>query len=153
VNILRVIKAARISAMLQLQIEPADLFRVFPAFALSDATPQTGPMERDATTDCSWPNCVRSSPICGAGRTIRGRSVTTGEPRASVSRPHTPTAAQMLETTSISLASRIRPNCDGGHRLSFNPSLDMTPRPDGLALIFGMVLAMAVVTNAAKIIR
>ena len=113
--------------MLQLQIEPADLFRVFPAFALSDATPQTGSMERDATTDCSWPNCVRSSPICGAGRTIRGRSVTTGEPRASVSRPHTPTAAQMLETTSISLASRIRPNCDGGHRLSFNPSLDMTP--------------------------
>jgi hypothetical protein len=54
-TILRAIKAGRISAMRddlgQWQIEPAELFRVFPALALPDATPQTGPMERDATTD------------------------------------------------------------------------------------------------------
>ena len=54
-TILRAIKAGRISAVRddlgQWQIEPAELFRVFPALALPDATPQTGKMERDATTD------------------------------------------------------------------------------------------------------
>jgi hypothetical protein len=54
-TILRAIKAGRISAVRddlgQWQIEPAELFRVFPALALPDATPQTGQMERDATTD------------------------------------------------------------------------------------------------------
>jgi hypothetical protein len=102
VNILRVIKAARISAMLQLQIEPADLFRVFPAFALSDATPQTGPMERDATTDCSWPNCVRSSPICGAGRTIR---VCADYLRSTGVLPVTPYADDFAPTAAVRLSS------------------------------------------------
>jgi hypothetical protein len=54
-TILRAIKAGRISAVRddlgQWQIEPAELFRVFPALALPGATPQTGKMERDATTD------------------------------------------------------------------------------------------------------
>src|SRR5260370_42678964 len=55
-TILRAIKAGRISAVRnddlgQWQIEPAEIFRVFPALALPGATPQRGPMERDATTD------------------------------------------------------------------------------------------------------
>ena len=54
-TILRAIKAGRISAVRddlgQWQIEPAELFHVFPTLAHPDATPHTGPMERDATTD------------------------------------------------------------------------------------------------------
>jgi hypothetical protein len=53
-SILRAIRAGKISATRdddQWQIEPAELFRVFPALALPDATPQTEQMERDATTD------------------------------------------------------------------------------------------------------
>jgi hypothetical protein len=51
----RAIKAGRISAtrddLGQWQIDPAELFRVFPALAIPGATPQTPPIERDATTD------------------------------------------------------------------------------------------------------
>jgi hypothetical protein len=54
-TILRAIKAGRISVVRddlgQWQIEPAELFHVFPTLANPDTTPQTGPMERDATTD------------------------------------------------------------------------------------------------------
>jgi hypothetical protein len=54
-TILRAIKAGRISAVRddlgQWQIEPAQLFHVFPTLASPDATPQIGPMKRDATTD------------------------------------------------------------------------------------------------------
>jgi hypothetical protein len=54
-TILRAIKAGRISAtrddLGQWQIDPAELFRVFPALAIPGATPQTPPIERDATTD------------------------------------------------------------------------------------------------------
>src|SRR5262249_18327830 len=54
-TILRAIKAGRISAVRddlgQWQIEPAQLFHVFPTLANPGATPHTGPMERDATTD------------------------------------------------------------------------------------------------------
>ena len=50
-TILRAIKAGRISAVRddlgQWQIQPVELFRIFPALALLGATPQ----ERDATTD------------------------------------------------------------------------------------------------------
>jgi hypothetical protein len=76
-TILRAIKAGRISAVRddlgQWQIEPAQLFHVFPTLASPDATPQMGPMKRDATTD-----------------TLCGRSVTTGGPLMSASRPRTP---------------------------------------------------------------
>jgi hypothetical protein len=54
-TILRAIKAGRISAVRddlgQWQIEPVELFHVFPTLAHPDATPHTRPMERDATTD------------------------------------------------------------------------------------------------------
>jgi hypothetical protein len=54
-TILRAIKAGRISAtrddLGQWQIDPSELFRVFPALALPGATAQTSPIERDATTD------------------------------------------------------------------------------------------------------
>jgi hypothetical protein len=54
-TILRAIKAGRISATRddvgQWQIEPSELFRVFPALAIPGATLQTPPIERDATTD------------------------------------------------------------------------------------------------------
>jgi len=54
-TILRAIKAGRIAAVRddlgQWRIEPAQLFDVFPTLAHPDATPHTGPMERDATTD------------------------------------------------------------------------------------------------------
>src|SRR5215813_12004828 len=54
-TILRAIKAGRISAtrddLGQWQIDPAELFRVFPPLALPGATPQPAPMERAATTD------------------------------------------------------------------------------------------------------
>ena len=57
-TILRAIKAGRISAtrddLGQWQIDPAELFRVFPALALpgaTAATPEQPRTERDATTD------------------------------------------------------------------------------------------------------
>jgi hypothetical protein len=54
-TILRAIKAGRISAtrddLGQWQIEPAELFRVFPALAVPGATPEQPRTERDATTD------------------------------------------------------------------------------------------------------
>ena len=54
-TILRAIKAGRIAAVRddlgQWRIEPAQLFDVLPTLAHPDATPHTGPMERDATTD------------------------------------------------------------------------------------------------------
>jgi hypothetical protein len=54
-TILRAIKAGRISAtrddLGQWQIEPAELFRVFPALAIPGATAQQAPIERDATAD------------------------------------------------------------------------------------------------------
>ena len=54
-TILRAIKAGRISAVRddlgQWRIEPAQLFHVFPTLANPDATPHTGPMEWDTTTD------------------------------------------------------------------------------------------------------
>ena len=54
-TILRAIKAGRISAVRddfgRWQIEPAQLFHVFPTLANPDATPHTGPMEWDTTTD------------------------------------------------------------------------------------------------------
>jgi hypothetical protein len=55
-TILRAIRAGRISAVRaddlgQWQIEPVELFRVFPALALPGATANPPPTERDATTD------------------------------------------------------------------------------------------------------
>jgi excisionase family DNA binding protein len=54
-TILRAIKAGRIPAVRddfgRWQIEPAQLFHVFPTLANPDATPHTGPMEWDTTTD------------------------------------------------------------------------------------------------------
>jgi hypothetical protein len=54
-TILRAIKAGRISATRddigQWAIEPAELFRVFPALAVPGATPEQPRTERDATTD------------------------------------------------------------------------------------------------------
>ena len=54
-TILRAIKAGRISAtrddLGQWQIDPSELFRVFPALAVPGATPAQPQTERDATTD------------------------------------------------------------------------------------------------------
>ena len=54
-TILRAIKAGRISAVRddlgQWQIEPAELFRVFPALAIPGATAEKAQIERDATAD------------------------------------------------------------------------------------------------------
>ena len=53
-TILRAIRAGHISAnrderTKQWVIDPAELFRVFPALSVPGATPQTGQIERDAT--------------------------------------------------------------------------------------------------------
>ena len=54
-TILRAIKAGRISAtrddLGQWQIEPTELFRVFPALAVPGATPEQPRTEHDATAD------------------------------------------------------------------------------------------------------
>jgi hypothetical protein len=55
-TILRAIRAGRVSATRengtgQWSIDPAELFRVFPALVVPGATPQTAATERDATTD------------------------------------------------------------------------------------------------------
>src|SRR3954453_7071487 len=54
-TILRAIKAGRLSAARddigQWAIDPAELFRVFPALAVPGATAEKPPMERDATAD------------------------------------------------------------------------------------------------------
>jgi hypothetical protein len=54
-TILRAIKAGRISAtrddLQQWQIEPSELFRVFPPLAIPGATAESSPIERDATTN------------------------------------------------------------------------------------------------------
>jgi hypothetical protein len=74
-TILRAIKAGRISAVRddlgQWQIEPAQLFHVFPTLANPDATPQIGPMKRTRRPTPWSPNSVPSSPMRGGQDDVR----------------------------------------------------------------------------------
>jgi hypothetical protein len=73
-----------------MEIEPAELFRVFPALAVPGPTPEQPRTERDATSDVLVTELRQVIADLRVAMTTCGRSATSGRRRTNASKPRTP---------------------------------------------------------------